>query len=92
MEEKCPEGLRIAYARSDFAGRVNMASGIAVRREPLKAAVETVSFGRDEANDLARKVLRAKADMLMDDRRVDAMMALDEVAAALLGAAGRSEV
>lgn len=92
MEEKCPEGLRIAYARSDFAGRVNMQSGITVRREPSKAAVETVSFDRDEANGLARKVLRAKADMLMDDRRADAMRALDEVAAALLGAAGRPEV
>ena len=85
MEEKCPEGLRIAYARSDFAGRVNMASGIAVRSEPLNSTVEEVRLSKDEANGLAAKVLRAKADMLMDDRRVDAMMALDEVAAGLLG-------
>lgn len=85
MEEKCPEGLRIAYARSDFAGRVNMASGIAVSKEPMKATVPTATFSEEEVGDLAVKVLRAKTDMLMADRRADAMRALDEVAAELIG-------
>ena len=85
MEEKCPEGLRIAYARSDFAGRANMASGIAVSKEPMKATVPTATFSEEEVGDLAVKVLRAKTDMLMADRRADAMRALDEVAAELIG-------
>lgn len=84
-EEECPKELRIAYAKSDFAGRVNMQSGITVRSEPLRLTVEEVRLSKDEANGLAAKVLRAKADMLMDDRRADAMRALDEVAAGLLG-------
>ena len=80
MEEKRPEGPRIAYARSDFAGRANMASGIAVGKEPMKA-----TFSEEEVGDLAVKVLRAKTDMLTADRRADAMRALDEAAAELIG-------
>lgn len=85
MEEKRPEGLRIAYARSGFAGRANMASGIAVRSEPPNSTVEEVGLGEDEANGPAAKAPRAEADMPMDDRRADAMRASDEVAAGLLG-------
>ena len=80
MEEKRPEGPRIACARSDFAGRANMASGIAVGKEPMKA-----TFSEEEVGDLAVKVLRAKTDMLTADRRADAMRALDEAAAELIG-------
>lgn len=85
MEEKRPEGLRIAYARSDFAGRANMASGIAVSKEPMKATVPTATFSEEEVGDPDVKALRAKTDMLTADRRADAMRALDEAAAELIG-------
>ena len=83
--EPCPEGLRIAYAKSDFAGRANMTSGIAVGKEPPRLTAPTATFSEEEVGDLAVKALRAKTDMLMADRRADAMRALDEAAAELIG-------
>ena len=50
-EEECPKELRIAYAKSDFAGRVNMQSGITVRSEPLRLTVEP---GREGAEGQGR--------------------------------------
>ena len=83
--EPCPEGPRTAYAKSGFAGRANMTSGTAVGKEPMKATVPTATFSEEEVGDLAVKAPRAKTGMLTADRRADAMRALDEAAAELIG-------